>query len=90
MKLTIKITTDTGTNAYDIRVGDWLAWEDETGVSQTEFATRGKLSDMAFLAWNAAKRTNPATPDDLQQFADTIVDWDFEVEADLDPTKPAA
>ena len=59
MKLTIKITTDTETNAYDIRVGDWLAWEDATGVSQTEFATRGKLSDMAFLAWNAAKRNQP-------------------------------
>jgi hypothetical protein len=45
---------------------------------------------MAYLAWSAARRTNPNTPDDPQVFANTIVDWDFEVGDNADPTPPGA
>lgn len=90
MKLTISITTENAVTGYDIRIGDWIAWEEWSGATQAEFAERVRLSDMAYLAWSAARRTNPNTPEDPQQFADTILDWDFQVEGDTDPTQPAA
>lgn len=88
MKLQITITTEHDVTPYEIRIGDWIAWEEWSGATQAEFADRVRLADMAYLAWSAARRTNPSTPDDPQAFANTILDWDFQVDGDADPTPP--
>ena len=71
LKLTVRINGVDAT--YRIQPSEWRKWEKETGKTITEAASSLGMSDLIFLAYNAAKR-NGATSLSEDDWADTLED----------------
>jgi len=83
----ITYTDADGEHTVELRFADWIAWEKHTGKS----AAKGieQLTDLAWLAWTAAKRDGEKRP--FEGFVARLEGFPTaEFVGDEDPTQPGA
>ena len=82
MKLGITVSYHSGANeSVLVLPPEWIKWETKTNRKITDVANDALgLSDLAFLAYHAIKRTNPGSPlKPYEVWVETIADLDVEV-----------
>lgn len=89
MRLDMKLEHEDGTVEFvAATVPDLMAWERKFGTKTSDLATGAAVTDLAFLAWNALKRTGQTTKT-FEVWSSTLVDLE-RTESEARPTQPEA
>ena len=72
MKINLEVTTlDSVTTKVTAQFADFIAFETEKNRSVANFQTELRLTDLAWLAWHAEKRTK-RTAMNFEEWIDTV------------------
>lgn len=89
MRLDMKLEHEDGTvEEITATVPDLMAWEKKYGTKTSDLANGVSVTDLAFLAWSALKRTGQTTKA-FEAWSSTLVDLE-RVEPEVRPTQPEA
>lgn len=89
MRLDMKLEHEDGTvEEITATVPDLIAWEKKFGTKTSDLANGTGVTDLAFLAWNALRRTGQ-TSKTFEAWSSTLIDLE-RTEVEARPTQPEA